>query len=117
MLWSLGLTGLGYTLTTVFITEMAMGFFPFIFALVGGAHQDFRFRRGNGGQLNEAQSSVPFAALISGTQSWVKLNEEIKWTNAVIGVAMAAMWCWKTYRRRNIHPVQLMEKGIGGSAT
>jgi hypothetical protein len=51
MLWSLALAGAGTALRTLYVSEAVMFAFPTIFALVGGAHQDYRYRRGSGGML------------------------------------------------------------------
>jgi uncharacterized membrane protein len=86
VLWSLGFLGLGYSLGSVCVPEIVMGVFPAIFAAVGGAHQDHRYRRGSGGELTPYKERVtslfPFVALLSGQQSWSALCDEIKWTNA-----------------------------------
>lgn len=101
-LWFLGLTCLGSAVTTVYAAHAAMFTFPVVFAYLGGAHQDQRFRRSSGGVLTadmEAISSnVPFVALLTGRQSWKKLNEEMKWTNAGLAVAVAASIALKRMR-------------------
>lgn len=51
MLWCLSFLGLGAALTTPFAAEVAFYAMPTMFALIGGAHQDYRFRRGQGGSL------------------------------------------------------------------
>ena len=93
MLWSLGLFGLGHAFRTIYITEIVMGSFPFIFAYIGGAHQDSRYRRGMGGHFSleeeETTSHIPFMALIQGSQSWGTLANEIKWTNAGLAALIA----------------------------
>lgn len=69
-LWFLGLSCLGSAVTTVYATHAAMFTYPVVFAYLGGAHQDHRYRRSSGGVLTpdmEAISSnVPFAALLTG---------------------------------------------------
>lgn len=94
-LWSLGVAGLGMALGTPFAPEVAMFAFPLVFAAVGSTHQDSRFRRGMGGELSpemeQKSSNVPFLALAQGRQSWTKLGEEIKWSNAMIAMALSAM--------------------------
>jgi hypothetical protein len=56
MLWSLALAGAGTALRTPYVSEAVMFAFPTIFALVGGAHQDYRYRRGSGGMLRYANN-------------------------------------------------------------
>jgi len=84
-LWSLGFLGLGTALATPFATEVLMFSMPAVFAVVGGAHIDYRHRRQSGGDLPpeiDAISSgpVPFTALLMGKQSWGDLANELKWT-------------------------------------
>ena len=75
-----------------------MGLGAAAMALVGGAHVDSRHRRGIGGRLSAerdaATSLLPFGALLTGAQSWARLAEEVKWSNAALalagGVALAA---------------------------
>lgn len=92
-LWSLGFAGFGHACRSVFVTEMIMGTFPLMFAYIGGAHQDYRHRRGSGGQLTPQRDSetslLPFAALATGAQSWTKLVDEMKPVNAALAVALA----------------------------
>jgi uncharacterized membrane protein len=102
--WSLGLLGLGTALGTPFATEVIMFSMPALFALVGGAHQDYRFRRGSGGQLapevDAVTSHLPFGALLTGQQDWNALARELKWTNASLAVALAVMLALKRGRLR-----------------
>jgi len=69
-LWSLGLLGLGSASATPFATEFILFSMFFIFALIGGAHQDHRYRKGSGGYLSPEKdaktSAIPFVALITG---------------------------------------------------
>jgi uncharacterized membrane protein len=87
--WSLGLFSLGRALPSVYVPEIICYTFPAIFAVIGTSHQDYRYRRGSGGTLTPEReavtSNVPFVALVAGKQSWSKLADEIKWSNA--GVA------------------------------
>jgi len=100
--WSLGLLGAGVaTAATTAPQAVAFGF-PLIFALVGGAHQDSRFRRGMGGSL-EAEvdaktSNIPFLALMTGNQQWSDLANEIKWTNAGLATLAALLFVMKKVR-------------------
>jgi uncharacterized membrane protein len=76
------------------VPEIVFHSFPVIFALIGGAHQDYRYRRGWGGSLSPEKdavtSNVPFLALVTGKQSWSALRDEVKWTNAGLA-ALAAV--------------------------
>ena len=67
-LWALGLFGLGYAASALYVTEFAFGVFPVIFTVIGGAHQDHRHRES--GKLSPERdtltSHIPFAALITG---------------------------------------------------
>ncbi|XP_063900832.1 uncharacterized protein LOC135120458 [Zophobas morio] len=98
--WSLGFTGVGLALTTMYACETVLfGMFG-VFALIGSAHQDYRFRKGSGGSLSmdmEAQTSnIPFLALLLERQSWKKLINELKLTNA----SLALFLSWLIYARR-----------------
>lgn len=48
--WSLGLLGAGVAVASTTAPQVVAFGFPLVFALVGGAHQDSRFRRGMGGE-------------------------------------------------------------------
>ena len=93
--WSMGVFGLGAALATPFATEVAMFSMPALFALIGTAHQDSRFRRHMGGELppevDALTSNLPFAALLQGRQSWSALAEEVKWLNCSVAVAGAML--------------------------
>eukprot|EP00941_MAST-03F_sp_MAST-3F-sp1_P004698 g4698.t1 len=105
-LWSLGFLGLG----TALVTSNAPGFvlcsFPLAFALIGGAHQDYRYRRGSGGvllpEVDEISSNIPFLALVSGKQpnGWSRLRDEMKWTNAGVAVALSLLLLLRRRRLR-----------------
>jgi len=103
--WSLGFLGLGSALATPFATEALMFSMPTIFALVGGAHQDYRYRRNLGGELSPevdaVTSNVPFVALSTGKQSWVALGEELKWTNVALALFTSALLA---LRRQTLMP-------------
>ncbi|KAI9204375.1 uncharacterized protein BJ171DRAFT_505642 [Polychytrium aggregatum] len=90
-LWSLGLLGLGSAIATPFLSEFVLFGFPVVFALIGGAHQDYRFRRaGTLTPEKDAKTSlIPFAALLEGRQEWAPLKTEIKWVNASAGILVA----------------------------
>lgn len=50
-LWSMAFISLGFALRSIYLTEIIMFSFPMIFALIGGSHQDYRYRRNEGGYL------------------------------------------------------------------
>jgi len=73
---------------------------PVLVALVGGSHQDYRYRRGMGGVLPEDMdrrtSNVPFVAMVTGAQekggvgdAVGKMIDEAKGLNAAAAVAVA----------------------------
>ncbi len=86
--------GLGSAVATPFATEIVLFSFPTLFAIIGGAHQDYRYRRSSGGLLTqevEAKTShIPFGAFIKGKQSWTDLANEFKISNALIAIFIAA---------------------------
>ena len=94
-LWSLAALGAGAALRAQVVAEAIFFGFPTIFALVGGAHQDYRYRRGSGGALSPEKdavtSHVPFVALVTGRQSWTALFDEIKGLNATTAIAIALL--------------------------
>lgn len=91
-LWAFGLTGFGTALGTPFATEFVMFATPLLFAAIGSSHQDYRFRRGSGGQLTpevEAKTSnVPFVALLQGRQKASDVIAETKSLNALLALAL-----------------------------
>ena len=100
-LWSLGLVGLGQAALQSHPALRLWWSGPALVAWLGGSHQDSRFRRGMGGTLDpyyDAQTSnLPFVALLSGRQGpvgeqLIKLGNELKPLNALIAVAVAAVW-------------------------
>ena len=68
---------------------------PCVWSFLGASHIDARHRRGSGGLLTstmeEQTSMVPFVALAQGRQSWENLSQEMKWSNASLAVAVAAL--------------------------
>jgi uncharacterized membrane protein len=82
--------------------HIVMGSFPIVFALIGGAHQDSRYRRCMGGSLSkekdEKTSNIPFLAFLSGNQQWSSLIDEIKWTNAALASLIALGFTLKRLR-------------------
>jgi uncharacterized membrane protein len=93
--WSLGLLGLGSALATPFAPEIIFFSMPAVFAGIGGAHQDYRFRKGSGGHLDpeidRKTCNVPFVALVTGKQSWAQLYEDMKVTNAIVATSAALL--------------------------
>jgi hypothetical protein len=93
--WSFGLVCMGQACYALYIPEIVMFTFPIVFALIGSEHQDYRFRRGSGGTLTpeyeHLTSNIPFAALLSGRQSFKKLYDEMKWTNAGLAACLAGV--------------------------
>ncbi len=74
-LWGFALTGAGAALgTSMASSAAAMGAFPILWALVGGAHIDSRHKRGSGGVLDKVKESktshIPFLAMMSGRESF-----------------------------------------------
>ncbi|KAI8896444.1 hypothetical protein BC833DRAFT_566617 [Globomyces pollinis-pini] len=66
-LYSFGLFSFSFALTTNYITHAIMFTMPLLFSIVGSFHQDYRYRRGQGGELTpeiEAKTSnIPMLAL------------------------------------------------------
>merc|ERR1712232_1339420 len=93
MLFSLGMFGCGIALKTAFATRAILFGFPMIFALIGGAHQDYRHRRNDGGYLSPEMEDqtclIPFVALLRGKQSWNDLWNEMKHVNMTIAMLTA----------------------------
>lgn len=89
MLWSLGLFGIGSALVNPFPTQVVAFSMPIIFAWVGGAHKDYRYRRNWGGYLSPdvdaKTSNVPFLAILQGRNTF----PELKWINAGLAVTVA----------------------------
>ena len=122
-LWSLGIASLGTAVTTgwsvlflldvecrsflmyfcvVYYPYRVMFTFPIVFSFIGSTHQDYRFRRHNGGSLSPEQeavtSNIPFLAFLEGRQQMAVLRDEIKWTNAGIAVLTAILLGLRRYR-------------------
>jgi hypothetical protein len=102
-LWFLGLSCLGSGITSIYMTHTVMFSFPIFFAFLGSAHQDYRYRRRNGGILTPGMeaisSNIPFLALVQGKQSWLKLKEEMKWENASLATLCATALFLRRIRR------------------
>ena len=80
----IGIFFLGSAVSTIYVTEIAMGMGPIIFSAIGTVHQDYR--RKNLGhspiltkEMEDKTSNIPFAALLGGRQSWKSLTDEMKW--------------------------------------
>jgi uncharacterized membrane protein len=101
MLWSMAFCGLGSALGASLATEVCFGVFPTAMAMIGGAHQDIRHRRS--GDLTEERdastSLIPFAALLTGNQSWSELGDEMAWSNAGLATAIGAVLAIRRRRR------------------
>jgi hypothetical protein len=101
--WAFGSICYGEAITALFLPEVVMFSFPLIFAAIGTAHQDYRYRRASGGiltpEMEAITSNVPFLAFVAGAQSWEQLFKEIKWTNAGIGLTVAAAFALRNIRR------------------
>lgn len=98
-LWSLGFVGLGNSLVAASPQLRLFWTGPAFVALLGGSHQDSRFRRGMGGHIDPVYDSVtsnlPFWALLSGKQGsgcWSSLKSETKELNALASVAASTIW-------------------------
>lgn len=101
-LWSFGLIGLGSSFLSPCIPTRIYLTMPLVMALIGGHHNDSRFRRNIGGSLSkdmdEITSNVPFWALISGKQGSDRIKllsefckEEVKGLNLVLSMGVAAL--------------------------
>lgn len=91
-LWSLALLGLGCALRTPFVAEACFFGGPLLVVAVLGAHKDYRFRRGIGGEmLTDWPTSchVPFATVVAGHQSLSEIASELRTTNAAVAVMLA----------------------------
>jgi len=102
MLWSLGISGIGVALLYPYPTQIVAFSFPIVFALIGGAHKDYRYRRNWGGylspELDESTSNIPFLAIITGKQPIGPLVHEIKWLNSIIAALLALSLCRRRWR-------------------
>lgn len=94
-LFSLGLTCISFTLASSYYSHLVFWSMPLLFAFVGGAHQDSRYRRGMGGYLSREQESlsslIPFQALLQGKQKWSDLAADLKEMNAILAIGLAAL--------------------------
>jgi hypothetical protein len=101
--WSLGLFSLGRALPNVFLPEIVFYTFPIVFTVIGSSHQDYRYRRGSGGSLTPEReavtSNVPFVSLVTGKQSWSKLADELKWTNAGVAALIGLGFAVRQFKR------------------
>ena len=97
-LWSFASFGLGTAFAVSSIPQAVCLAGPVAVAAIGGAHQDYRFRRGMGGNLppdlDSRTSNVPFAAMLTGGQGDVaeafkSLGSEVKEINATVAVLAA----------------------------
>ncbi|GMI11559.1 hypothetical protein TrLO_g7494 [Triparma laevis f. longispina] len=107
-LWSFASFSLGAAAVTASLPQGLCLMGPLAVAVVGGGHQDYRFRRGMGGVLTEEMdrrtSNVPFWAMVMGRQGEVgevfgKMMGEFKGLNAGVAVATAGLMALKRGRR------------------
>ena len=106
--WSLGAVCLGAAVAVPSVPQAAWLAMPTAVALIGGAHADYRHRRGLGKtlppELDAATSNVPFVAMLLGAQAgsagaaFSALADEVKGSNAVAGVAVALVWTLRRIR-------------------
>jgi uncharacterized membrane protein len=98
-LWSFAAFSVGTAATVASVPQAMCLAAPVAVAVIGGAHQDYRFRRGMGGSLppdlDARTSNIPFAAMLSGGQGSVPeafqgLFSELKGLNAGAAVLVAA---------------------------
>ncbi|KNC81639.1 hypothetical protein SARC_06044 [Sphaeroforma arctica JP610] len=94
-LWALAMLTSGSALLTPFIAEACFYLGFGLFAIIGTEHQDYRYRRGSGGELSPEKeaitSNMPFMALITGRQDWGALFNEMKWSNATIATGLVVL--------------------------
>ncbi|GMH88309.1 hypothetical protein TrVE_jg7342 [Triparma verrucosa] len=97
-LWSFASFSLGAAAATASLPQALCLSGPLAVAFIGGAHQDYRFRRGWGGvlteEMDERTSNVPFLAMVMGKQGGVgevfgKMVEEGKGLNAGVAILTA----------------------------
>eukprot|EP00451_Oxyrrhis_marina_P020808 CAMPEP_0204353296 /NCGR_PEP_ID=MMETSP0469-20131031/32557_1 /ASSEMBLY_ACC=CAM_ASM_000384 /TAXON_ID=2969 /ORGANISM="Oxyrrhis marina" /LENGTH=255 /DNA_ID=CAMNT_0051340183 /DNA_START=16 /DNA_END=783 /DNA_ORIENTATION=+ len=95
MLWSMGLSGLGLAAVSTYATNAVMWSMPIVMTMIGGAHQDYRFRRGIGSvltpEVDAKTSHIPFLALATGAASSTAFFEEMKWENLGCAFALAGI--------------------------
>jgi hypothetical protein len=88
--WSLGIFGAGAALAAKRPAAVVLGSSFLLWAYIGSAHQDYRFRRGSGGLLSPQResvtSNVPFVALLLGLQPFSPLLDELKPWNALLAI-------------------------------
>ena len=89
MLWSMSLYGLSFALTATTQTQLIFNLCPMIFTLVGGLHQDSRFRRKIGGELDPRTSFVPFQSIITGEIPFEEFKSKVKGLNLTLGILLA----------------------------
>lgn len=92
-LWFLGISTLGSACTSIYPARVAAFSFPIVIAFIGSEHQDYRFRRNNGGVLTPEKervtSNIPFLAILQGKQSMKDVIAESKGTNTAIACLVA----------------------------
>ena len=107
--WSLAAVCLGAAVSVPSVPQAAWLTMPTAVALIGGAHADYRHRRGLGRtlppELDAATSNVPFVAMLLGAQqggsaaaAFSALADEVKGSNAAAGVAVSLLWTLRRVR-------------------
>ena len=86
---SLSLLSLSFALATpLTVPFVTFAGFPVVCTILA-SHQDSRHARNIGGVLDKNISSIPFYALLSGSQQWTDVAKEFKMLNALLGVIAA----------------------------
>ena len=106
--WSLAAVCLGAAVSVPSVPQAAWLAMPTAVALIGGAHADYRHRRGLGRtlptELDAVTSNVPFIAMLLGTQggsaaaAFSALADEVKGSNAAAGASVALIWTLRRVR-------------------
>ena len=102
-LWSFGLSSLSLSFLSPCIPTRIYFAMPLLMSLIGGYHNDSRFRRNIGGSINKdydsLTSNVPFYAWIVGRQGDDRIrlirdfyDHEVKGLNLVLGIGVAALF-------------------------
>jgi hypothetical protein len=106
-LWSFGLLGVGASFLSPCLPTRIYLTMPLLMSLIGGHHNDSRFRRNIGGSLpkeyDDLTSNVPFWAMLiegsqcTGSQDRIQLiqdfyNHEVKGLNLVLSMGVAALF-------------------------
>ena len=93
-LWAFGLTAFGLGACPArFQTEAAFYLGPLVTVAILGAHKDSRERRGGAPHYVPwpEQCHVPFSTVLMGEKSIQEVMQDLKWTNAAIGVGVTPL--------------------------